>query len=574
MKKFNKFLSTVLFLLSCHIAYAISEQPFSLAADFDSQGGIVLRWHVTEGNYLYQEHISIAPELGSNMVLGHVNLPPANLKTFAGGAQYLVYDDDFSVNLPLTFSENGSVNLEVSYQGCSALGFCYAPVHQRLRVSAAKQVISIDTITSEFSADLINDQVATASFLAHHSMAWIALAFLALGLLLSLTPCVLPMLPVLSSIIVGHGKRLKPARAFMLSLTYVLTMSVTYALLGLAVAHAGNYLQALWQETWVIVAFSALFILLALSMFGLYEFSLPAFIEAKCGKVGRRMGGGSYLTVIVMGFLATMILSPCVTAPLIGVLSYIALTGDQVLGAIALFSLSIGMGIPLLIIGTSAGYLLPRAGAWLDSVRVFFGVMLLGLAIYLLQRVLPGFVILLLWGVLLLIVSITLASFKAAKTGILKVCRVLGLGIFVYAVILLIGGAVGHESPFYVFEQQQSVLVFNDVATMPQLQLILKKARQNKKPVLLYFHASWCIACKEIESRVLQDVRVKRALSSYVLLKVDISKRSDAVAPIENTFDIVAPPTIIFIDTAGLWQKNATIVGAVSASFFLKRAGH
>ena len=568
----KKILRLLFFCLVCNVAF--SSQAFEFAADFDGGDALVLRWQVQEGAYLYRDHISIEPELGSGLRLGHFKLPHAELKTFSGNTAYRVYQDEFYVKVPITYPNNGPLNLQVSYQGCSERGFCYPPVHKRLRLSVVEQTVFIDTVKNGFSVDLVNDQQAAASFLAEHTLFWIALAFVGLGLLLSLTPCVLPMVPVLSSIIVGDARKIKPLRAFSLSLVYVLTMSVTYALLELAVAHAGNYLQALWQETWVIVTFSGLFVLLALSMFGVYEFRLPASIEAKLGRVSRKSGGGSYVSVVVMGFLATLILSPCVTAPLIGVLSYIAVTGDQVLGAVALFSLGIGMGIPLLLIGTSAGFLLPRAGAWLDSVRVAFGVMLLALAIFLLQRVLPGSIALLLWGVLLIIVSVALGSFKAARTRVLKACRAIGLVIFVYAVVLLIGGAVGYTSLLYPFElsQNQSTLLFDDVMSMQQMQVSLAKAKAEKKPVLVYFHATWCTACKEIEKHVFQDARVKRALASYVLLRVDISKSNEMISPIENLFDVIAPPTIIFIEPTGRVRTEATVVGAVSPAFFLKRA--
>lgn len=558
------------------VLFAKPPVAFELSASFDSKDTIVLHWSIEEGSYLYRDHIAIEPELGSGLLIGHYRLPHAETKIFPGGVEYAVYHDDFSVKVPISYVDHGRLGLHVSYQGCSELGFCYAPVEVRLRLSMDKQTIFIDTVAAGFSSDLAHDQFSAESILAQHNMFWVVLVFIGLGFLLSLTPCVLPMVPILSSIIVGQGKNIRPLRAFSLSLVYVLTMAVTYALLGLAVASAGNYLQALWQETWVIVTFSVLFVLLALSMFGLYEFRLPLFIEERIGLLSRRTGGGTYLGVIIMGFLATMILSPCVTAPLVGVLSYIAVTGDKVLGAAALFSLALGMGIPLLVIGTSTGFLLPRAGSWLESVRLVFGVVMLGLAIFLVQRVLPGSVVLLLWGVLLVIVSAVLGSFKAARTRIRKAFRAIGLIIFAYACALFIGGAVGYESPFYPFQQvrvQSQQVAFTDVGSMLELQALLKQAKFDKKPVMIYFHASWCIACKDVESYVFTDARVKRVLGAYELLRVDISRPSPDITPIENMFDVIAPPTMVFIDESGQQLKAATIVGEISAERFLARLG-
>lgn len=352
---------------------------------------ISIHWDILPGYFLYSDRIKLTPTADSNIQLGNLRFPTPLTKTDKLGKTYTVYRKQLALPVGILGLEPGETLLSLRYQGCSDDGFCYPPEIKQIKV-AINDTLSIDQANIETSGSQNikpepekTESESMADVFSNHGWLMIMLMFYGFGLLLSFTPCILPMVPVLSGIIVGHGKDVTTKRAFLLSLCYVLSMSVTYAIIGAIVALLGANLQISMQSPWVIGLFSLLFVLLALSMFGFYEFKLPSSWQSTIAGSGKEQRRGHYLGAAIMGCLSTLILSPCVTAPLIGVLTYIAQTGNVFMGSITLFILSLGMGTPLLLIGTSAGRWLPETGSWMNAVKAFFGILLLGVAIYLLQ---------------------------------------------------------------------------------------------------------------------------------------------------------------------------------------------
>jgi len=388
------------------------------------------------------------------------------------------------------------------------------------------------------------------------------------------------MIPILSSIIVGQGSGLTTRKAFLLSLVYVLAMAATYTAAGVAAAASGENLQAAFQNPWILSSFAAVFVLLSLSMFGFYELQMPNFIQSRLTEISNKQQGGTIAGVAIMGFLSALIVGPCVAAPLAGALIYIGQTGDMVLGGLALFALSLGMGAPLIAIGTSAGKLLPRAGMWMDAVKAVFGVMLIGVAIWMLERIIPEPVALALWAVLFMVSAIymgALEGLKAESTGWTKFWKGLGLILFIYGVLLLIGAAAGSRDMFQPLRslagasqgpQQQAELHFKQIKGLDGLQQALADARAQNKPVMLDFYADWCVSCKEMEKLTFADPQVQAALQNAVLLQADVTPNDELDTELYKHFGIIGPPAIIFYDRQGKELRNYRVVGYMPATRF------
>lgn len=364
-------------------------------------------WQIKPGYFLYRDRISLEEPSDSVLQFGSIIFPQAIEKKDRQGHVYPVYRNDLSLLIPVLGEHSGESLVTLHYQGCSDDGFCYPPeskqlklaVNDQLALISASVVTEVNTPPVEQASAQEGNAIADIYENSHWFM--VILSFFGFGLLLAFTPCVLPMVPVLSGIIVGHGHEISTRKAFFLSLSYVLSMSLTYAVAGAIVATLGSNLQIIMQAPWVIGLFSLVFVLLALSMFGFFELKLPVTWQARLAKASRSQHGGHYLGAAIMGCLSTLILSPCVTAPLIGALGYIAHSGNVLFGSLTLFFLGLGMGTPLLLIGTSAGKWLPKAGTWMNSVKNFFGVLLLAVAIYLMGRLLPAPITMILWAALL-----------------------------------------------------------------------------------------------------------------------------------------------------------------------------
>ncbi len=406
--------------------------------------------------------------------------------------------------------------------------------------------------------------------------------------MLAFTPCVFPMIPILSSIIVGQGDNISTSKAFSLSLVYVLAMAVTYTIAGVIVGLSGENIQIWFQNPWVISVFAGIFVLLSIAMFGFYELQMPSSIQNKLNNISSGAKQGSYVGAGIMGLLSALIVGPCVTAPLIGALIYIAETGNAWIGGIALFSLSMGMGAPLLAIGTSAGKILPKAGAWMDVVKAVFGVLLLGLAIWMLERILPAPIILLLAGALLIVSAIYLGALEVIKdsaTGWSKLWKGLGFISLIYGAILVIGASKGSHSllqPLQSIVSAQQVenndghtnsgsgheLPFQIVKGLDGLQTSLVEAANNGSPVMLDFYADWCVSCKEMESFTFSNNKVQKSLDNFVMLQSDVTKNDAQDKALLKELGLFGPPAILFYDSKGIELRNYRIVGFMDAEKF------
>ncbi|WP_028387770.1 protein-disulfide reductase DsbD [Legionella fairfieldensis] len=577
MKQWFVFL---LFCLASWLSYANplpAEEVFQISAKRIDPNTFAVNWEIKPGYFLYSERIKLIPPTQSGIHLGIAYFPITSQKTDPKGRSYPVYRNQVELPVAVLGEHPGETLITVQFQGCADTGFCYPPETRQIKLTISKDLTLSNASLEAISPSPVNQQPVNdieALFVNNH---WIMviLSFFGFGLLLSFTPCVLPMIPVLSGIIVGHSKNLSTRKAFFLSLSYVLSMSFTYALAGAAIAQLGSNFQVAMQIPWVIGLFSLLFVLLALSMFGFYELRLPTSWQAKLANATRHQASGHYMSAAIMGSLSILILSPCVTAPLIGALGYIAHSNSIILGASALFFLSLGMGTPLLLIGTSAGKWLPKAGKWMNAVKAFFGVMLLAIAIYLLERILPGPFVMGLWASLLIFSGLYCGALTYAASNLDKLRQGLGLILLSYGILDLIGASMGSSNPLQPLTGFQSVA--NSASTLP-VQTIktvdhLEKAFANAKgkPVMLDFYADWCTSCKVMEKTTFKDPRVEKALKKFVVLKVDITANNAQEKALLNQFNVIAPPTFLFFNKEGNEQSHLRMVGETSANEFLKQ---
>ncbi len=568
-------ITLLLFIFSCSSFADVkplpAEQAFTVQAHVQDPNTLQLQWRMPSGYFLYRDRLHLTVTTPEQLMLGALKLPKGKMKSDRGFGTFQIYRNQFNVLVSVLGQQAGQGQLKLEYQGCTDSGFCYPPVAKNIVVNfddaLALREVSIQAIDE--SAESQTSWLDGKQLLASHHIVLAVIAFWILGLLLSFTPCILPMIPVLSGIIVGHGDSLTTRKAFLLSLTYVLGMSVTYACVGVVIALLGANLQAFMQNSWVIVSFAAVFVLLAFSMFGFFDLSLPTSIQARFAKLSQGTEGGSYFGVAIMGALSTLILSPCVTPPLVGVLSYVANTGNVFFGAIALFFLSLGMGTPLLFIGTSAGRWLPKAGMWMVGVKNVIGVFLLVVAILLVARILPGPVTLFLWASLLIVSGVYLLK---RSIGLLPWLQQ-GLGVLLlgYGLLCLVGAGLGHDDvlkPLVGLNISTNETTHTTVSTPEALQAALHKAQG--QIVLLDFYADWCLSCKILERSVLQDPEIKAALNSIQVLRVDITQNDAHTKALMHQYGVIAPPTLIWLDRAGLPIPAYTLVGEVDKNSFLK----
>ncbi|MCX6061232.1 MAG: protein-disulfide reductase DsbD [Campylobacterales bacterium] len=501
---------------------------------------------------------------------------------------------DLSENKKLSGEQK--VRVKLSYQGCSLAGLCYEPQQTVLEImvnadklsladpahlsalALVKPVKEVMTPKNESETDQI------ASVIKGGSLWFIIISFFGFGLLLSLTPCVFPMIPIISSVILAQGKGMGAKKAFLLSLVYVLSMAVAYTIAGVLAGLFGANLQAAFQTPWIITVFALVFVLLSLSMFDVYELQIPNFIQSRLSKLGGQQSG--VIGIAIMGFLSALIVGPCVAAPLAGALIYIGQTGDALLGGIALFALSIGMGVPLLIVGTTSGKFMPKPGMWMDVIKAIFGVMLLGIAIWMMGRVLDENTTLLLWGGLAIFVAINTGALEplgdhpswSSRSNV----KALGFLILLYGMSLLIGGMAGAKNllhpldPFLSVKQEilapaNTHKAFEKITSIEELDAIL--AENKGKRVMVDFYADWCTACKEFEEKTFSDETVKKSMDAYVLVQVDVTANDDASKAITKKYGIFGPPAILFFDEKGQKIEDASIVGFKEPKEFLTHLG-
>ena len=570
------------------------DQAFQFSMNVADPNTLVAYWQIAPDHYMYRGKISFALADGQTVQLGQIDLPAGEKKhdEFFGDIEVYHNQVEARVALIRTSLDPTTVQLTATYQGCAEkTGICYPPIKKTLSL-ALPAATSLAAATTEpggpaTQPEVVSEQDQIAATLASGNTLLTILTFFGFGLLLAFTPCVFPMIPILSSIIVGQGESITTRKAFFMSLTYVLAMALTYTVAGVIAGWFGENLQAAFQNPWVLGSFAAVFVALSLSMFGFYDLQMPSALQSKLTEISNRQQGGTLLGVAVMGFLSALIVGPCVAAPLAGALIYIGQTGDAMLGGAALFALSLGMGAPLIAIGTSAGKLLPRAGGWMDAIKAVFGVMLLAVAIWMLERVIPPAVTMLLWAVLLIVSAIymkALDSLGPDSSGWQKLWKGIGVVLLVLGTLQLIGAAAGGRDYLQPLKglqlgmgggaaSSEQHLAFKRIKNVEDLQRELTSASNQGKQVMLDFYADWCIYCKDYEKYVFTDPRVQQTLSNVVLLQADVTANDEQDKALLKHVKVTAPPAILFFDKHGTETRGYRLVGSMDADEFLAHLG-
>jgi thiol:disulfide interchange protein DsbD len=554
------------------------EEAFIYESIGYSQDTALVRFTAQPGYYLYAEKFAFRVTGDSGFVVRDVELPVGVTKDDPEFGPVPVFFDQLEV--PVRFNrpagETRDVTLEASFQGCRDGDICYPPMTRVVifEMPAADTAVGQPVVMPSRTVNPVpeSEQDELARLLTSHPVRAIA-AFFVAGLLLAFTPCVFPMVPILSGIIVGQGDRLTTMRAFWLSLIYVLAMAVTYTVAGVLAGLFGQNLQAVFQNPWIISGFVLIFILLALSMFGFFELQLPGRLQTRLADASNQQRGGQLWGVAVMGFLSALIVGPCVAPPLMAALIVIGSSGDAVLGGAALFALSMGMGLPLIVFGVSAGKLVPRAGAWMDAVKAVFGVGMLALAIWMLERILPGTLIMLLWGVLAVSCGIYMGALdrlEAGVTGWKRLWKSMGIVLLVLGITEIVGAAAGGDYWLRPLGGLQTGSIsapagehqaFQRIKSVGDLELALSSAGSNNRPVMLDFYADWCVECKRMERNTFAEPEVQEAFEQFDLLQADVTANDDVDQELMKAFGIIGPPAILFYNPAGEEMKAYRLVG-------------
>jgi thioredoxin:protein disulfide reductase len=587
------------------------EKAFRFSAHALDERTIEVRYRIEDGYYLYRDKFRFASEQPT-VKLGAAAFPPGKIKQDEFFGRMETYRGDVAIRIPV---ENGAdkVDLAVTSQGCADVGICYPPMTQRAEIvlaglsstigggvsSAYTSAPSSSSAVAASSAsedvnvgrfvgrpvrgqlEAISDESTAANILAGGSLWAVCGFFFIAGLLLTFTPCVLPMIPILSGIIVGEGRDAHDrGRALALSLAYVAGMAVTYTALGVAAGLAGSMFGGALQNPWVLGAFAAIFVLLAFSMFGFYDLALPSFLHTKLTHASNRLTGGHVGAVVLMGALSAAIVSPCVAAPLAGALVYISQSRDVSLGGTALFSMAMGMGVPLVVVGVTEGALLPRSGHWMKSVKKFFGFLMLGVAIWIVAPIVPVVVQMLLWAALLIVGAMYLHALDPLPheaTDTTRFWKGVGVISLIAGVALAIGAFSGHRDilqPLAGFRVASGAadragpeVRFERVRSLGELDARLKTANA---PVMLDFYADWCVSCKEMERFTFSDARVRDKLGMMVLLQVDVTANNEDDKALLKRFNLFGPPGIIFFDRQGQEVRRVRVIGYQPADRFLE----
>jgi thiol:disulfide interchange protein DsbD len=519
---------------------------------------------------MYRDKFRFSAEGNPAVQLGAPQFPSGTRHKDEFFGEVETYRREVRIHVPA--QGEGRFDLKVVSQGCADVGVCYVPMESQASLLLTGGSPGVEPKFSVFASDI---EIAR---LFEGNAALVLAGFLLFGVLLTFTPCVLPMIPILSAIIAGEGKSLNKWRGFALSLSYVLGMAVAYAIAGVAAAYSGSMIAAALQNTWVLGAFALVFVALALSMFGFYELRLPGFLHHHLHSTQQRLRGGQIASVAAMGVLSAVIVSPCVAAPLAGALLYISQTRDVVLGGAALFAMALGMGVPLVAVGVSEGALLPKAGAWMEGVRRFFGVLLLAVAIWMVSPVIPVMAQMLAWGALLVGAAMYLRAvdpLPASASGWWRLWKAVGIVALVAGVAFVVGAFTGGRDvlrPLAGLGTQQSPssanpLPWTRVASLDELEMKLKAPG---RPVLLDFYADWCVSCKEMEAFTFSEPKVRAQLEQMLLLQVDVTANNAADKALLKRFSLFGPPGIIFFDAQGREIKGLRVIGYQNAERFLK----
>ncbi|HEX8986705.1 MAG TPA: protein-disulfide reductase DsbD [Rhodocyclaceae bacterium] len=585
----TRLLTAALLSLAALLAHAAQplepEQAYRFSARALDDKTIEARWQIADGYYMYRDKIEFAAS-PADVKLGTPKLPAGKVKNDEFLGKVETYRGELRVAVPVTAGGAAAITLKATSQGCWDQGVCYPPMTQEatVKLAAVAEPLPAMSVAPAQSAapapapDSDNETSRISKILSQGSF-WLVLAsFFGFGLLLSLTPCVFPMVPILSGIIVSHGHAVSHARAFVLSLAYVLGMAVTYALVGVAAGFSGTLLSNALQNAWVLGGFALIFVVLSLSMFGFYELQLPTALQSRLSDTANRQGG-SLPAIALMGALSALIVGPCVAAPLASAVLYIAKTGDARLGGAALFAMGLGMGVPLLIVGVFSRSLLPKAGPWMEGVKKFFGVVMLGVALWMISPVIPVWVQMLGWAALLIMPAIyvhALDSLPPHATGWHRLWKGVGVIMLLGGAAMLVGVLGGARDPLKPLgflagnvgncEAASAAPAFQRVKSVAELDARLKSAG---KPVMLDFYADWCVSCKEMANFTFADPAVASRMKDFVLLQADVTNNTADDAALLKRFDLVGPPGIIFFDKSGHEVERLRVVGYQPPEQFL-----
>ena len=550
-----------------------------------SKDTILVRFTIQPGYYLYRDKFAFRVIGDTGFEVREATFPQGTIKDDPEFGPVEVFYDQIevpvSVNRPA--GQEQTITLEADYQGCRDGDICYPPQTSRMELvmSAAAEPVqhgsvvepSVQTATMPAS-----EQDKLAQMLLSNP-AGALIAFFIAGILLAFTPCVFPMVPILSGIIAGQGERMTTIRAFWLSLVYVLAMAATYTVAGVLAGLFGHNLQALFQNPWILSFFIAIFIALALSMFGFFELQLPGRLQNRITEASNQQQGGSLAGVAVMGFLSALIVGPCVAPPLAAALIVIGASGSALLGGSALFALSMGMGLPLILFGMSAGKLVPKAGPWMDSIKAAFGIGLLALAIWMLERIVQGPVILLLWGILAIASGVYMGALERipeSASGWARLWKSLGLVLLMLGTMEIIGAASGGDNwmkPLKgVLTGGSTVAVehvtFQKIKSLEDLDARVAQANQSGKPVMLDFYADWCVECLRMERNTFTEPEIQALFGQIQPLQADVTENDAIDKALMSEYDIIGPPAILFFDRHGKELRNFRLVGYFEADEF------
>ncbi len=588
----RRLLILVLLLLPLQVVRAASEsdllepdKAFRFSARALDTATIEIRYAIANGYYLYRGRFKFSAE-PAGVKLGLAQFPKGEIHQDEFFGKTETYRKELRIRLPIEAAGADRVKLLVTSQGCADVGVCYVPQEQSAEIRLAAAGASLSGIRKDGPAafspasatpDATSDEMRFTGVLESGRLWAIMAVFFGGGLLLAFTPCVLPMIPILSGIIVGEGRGVTRKRALLLSLAYVLGMAVTYTGIGIGAALSGSLLSAALQNPWVLGAFAAIFALLALSMFGFYELQLPSGWHARLAETSNSLGGGHWAAVTLMGVLSAAIVSPCVAAPLAGALLYISQTRDTVLGGAALFSMAIGMGVPLLVVGVSEGALLPKTGHWMRAVKKFFGVLLLAVAVWIVAPVIPVAAQMMLWGALLIGAGVFLSALDPLPheaSGWTRLWKTAGIIALLAGVAQLAGALSGARDPLQPLAAvlgsqatEAAPVRFERVMTLAGLDAHL---RAPGRPVMLDFYADWCVSCKEMERFTFSDPQVQARFADMLLLRADVTANGADDKALLKRFRLFGPPGIVFFDRNGREIDGLRVIGYQPAEKFTK----
>ncbi|HEX5650010.1 MAG TPA: protein-disulfide reductase DsbD [Steroidobacteraceae bacterium] len=563
------------------------DQAFVLSATSPARDLVRLRWDVADDYYIYRDKTK-AGSTSAQVRLGQLAIPGGETQVDEYFGEQVVFHGEMVADLPVSAAADVTeIPLEVTYQGCADEGLCYPPIRKTISVKLGATAGAAGASLAAGAGPVPrvqSEQDALATKIRHGNLFAVLATFFGFGLLLAFTPCVLPMIPILSGIIVGagQGQPVARGRAFALSLAYVLGMALTYTVAGAAFAAAGQQAQAVFQKPWIIVLFAALFVWLALGMFGFYNLQVPAWLQDRVTRLSGRQKQGTLPGTAIIGALSALIVTACVAPPLVASLAVISQSGDVFRGGAALFALSLGMGAPLLLVGASAGELLPRAGAWMDTVKQIFGVLLLGVAIWMLSRILPGPVTLGLWAALAFVCGFVLLVRGGLQPegGFGAVRRSVGALVLVYGVVMLVGALAGRSDPLQPLAgfgathpatgaaTHRDAVEFRRIKSVADFERELAAATAAGKPLMFDFYADWCVSCKEMEKYTFTEPAVRKALGDAVLLQADVTANDDLDQALMQRFGILGPPSILFFGADGAERPEYRVVGFKRADDF------